>query len=329
MSNEIIRHPRLSSDAVRLLAWQLSLPESLNQPLSETAKRAGVKKTGFIRAKRQLAAEGYLHEWRRQDAAGRWSTTQLISNVPLSPEAAAAVRDDRPTDQIPAAGRPEGRTVGRSQENTEQNNSTLPSPPPASAEPEDDHTPAGREEDQPSVEVSETTSAVPAVPAPLVERGALALAVISHSERRLRLSGRELAGLAPLVGEWFHRGAAMTDLREALTAGLPSAVHSPAGLIRNRLLRKMPPVPTFAEQRAAELRAIGGPSRLAGARECQGDHIQARLFHPVANEVLCPQCRHEAAAASQNAERRAAATATLRGAVAVRAAINGAAGVTG
>ncbi|MCC3768583.1 hypothetical protein K6I34_000495, partial [Streptomyces sp. UNOC14_S4] len=121
--NEIIRHPRLSSDAVRLLSWQLSLPEGADQPLSETAKRAGIKKAGFIRAKRELAAEGYLHEWRRQGTDGRWATTQLISNVPLSAEDAAAVRDGRPAAGIPTAGGPEGRAVGRPQKNTVENTS--------------------------------------------------------------------------------------------------------------------------------------------------------------------------------------------------------------
>ncbi|MEV4506080.1 hypothetical protein [Streptomyces klenkii] len=323
MSNEIIRHPRLSSDAARLLTWQLSLPEGIDQPLSETAKRAGIKKTGFIRAKRQLAAEGYFHEWRRQGEGGRWSTTQLISNVPLSAQAAIAVRDGRPAGHIPAVGQPENRPVGRSQKNTEQNIDNPPSPPPASANPEDAHAQAEEKEELPSPEAPEPTPGVPAVPGPLAERSALALAVVSHGERRLRLSGRELASLAPLVGEWFHRGAAMADLREALTDGLPSMVHSPAGLIRHRLLRKMPPVPTFAEQRAAELRATGRQSRLSGTRECQGEHVQAQLFRPVADEVLCPQCRHEVAAASQNAESGSAAAATLRGAITVRTAANG------
>ncbi|MEV4925071.1 hypothetical protein [Streptomyces roseoverticillatus] len=187
MSNEIIRHARLSSDAARLLTWQLSLPEGLDQPPSETAKRAGIKKTGFIRAKRQLAAEGYFHEWRRQGEGGRWSTTQLISNVPLSEQAAIAVRDGRPADRIPAVGQPEDRPVGRSQENTEQNIYNPPSPPPASADPEDAHPQTEAIDELPSAETTEPAPGVPAVPGPLTERGALALAVVSHSERRLRL----------------------------------------------------------------------------------------------------------------------------------------------
>lgn len=323
VSNEIIRHPRLSSDAVRLLTWQLSLPKDLDQPLSETAKRAGIKKTGFIHAKRQLAAEGYFHEWRRQGEGGRWSTTQLVSNVPLSAQAAIAVRDGCPADHIPTVGQPKHRPVGRFQENTGQNISNPPSPPPAPTDPEDAHTQIEGQEELPAAETSEAMPDVPAVPESLAERGALALAVVSHSERRLRLSGRELAGLAPLVDEWFQRGAAMGDLRQALTERLPLTVHSPAGLIRHRLLRKMPPVPTFAEQHAAEIRANGGRSRLSGTRECQGEHVQARLFRPVADEALCPQCRNEAATDSQNAKSRSDCAAARRDASTARRAMKG------
>ncbi|MFF4156473.1 hypothetical protein [Streptomyces sp. NPDC001678] len=106
VSNDIIRHPRLSSEAVRLLMWQLSLPDDVDQPLSETAKRAGIKKTAFQRAKQELIAEGYVHEWRGQGSDGRWATTQLVSNVPLSEEDALAVRGGSRPAAPPAAVKP-------------------------------------------------------------------------------------------------------------------------------------------------------------------------------------------------------------------------------
>ncbi|MFQ6195063.1 hypothetical protein [Streptomyces sp. NPDC000405] len=291
--NEIIRHPRLSAEAVRLLLWQLSLPDDVDQPLSETAKRAGIKKTAFGRAKGELKAEGYVHEWHRQGPRGRWATTQLVSNVPLSAEEALAVRDggrpaEPPTAVEPAIGEPEDRSVGRSPDNTGEN-----------------------------------TYNPPSQPFPLIERGALTLSSISHRERQLRLTGREVTGLAPLAAEWFLRGASLTDLREALTLGLPEPVHSAAALIRNRLMRKMPPAPSFAEQRATTPGAPPEP-RVADMRECQGDHVQPRLFRPVAEETLCPACRRE------RAEAAPPPTAT-RGAAAVRAALRpgGAASVGG
>ncbi|MEU3355294.1 hypothetical protein [Streptomyces sp. NPDC037389] len=314
MPNEIIRHPRLSSDAVRLLTWALSLPEEALEPLSRTAQRASIGKSAFTRAKRELVAEGFVHEWRRQADGGRWVTDQMISNVPLTVTEAEAARDGRPSVQSPATGEPNRPAVGRSPKKTRRNNYNPPTPVPAPAdEPEAmaDETPAAaeREGEDPS---ASKQSPVCMVPPPLVERGGLALAAIAHAEPRLRLSGRDVAGLAILAGEWFQRGGGMPDLREALISGLPEVVHSPGALVRNRLTRKMPTVPTFAEQREADRHATAGP-RVGEMRECTGDHVQPRLFRPVDGETLCLACRSDAEAGVA-----AAIDAAVRGGAAVR-----------
>ncbi|MGI5530011.1 hypothetical protein ACQEVX_22275 [Streptomyces syringium] len=301
--NEIIRHPRLSANAVRLLLWQLSLPDGVHQPLWESAERARIGKRSFTLAKRQLVAEGYLFEWKEQSEGGQWSTTQMVSNVCLTATQAATARDGLPvvappTDAIPATGEPKARSVGRSQDNTGEKT---------------DHPPTRR--------VTEVTPGqLPIqVPAALVERGAQALAALSHTERRLRLTGSDVRALAPLAGEWLLRGATLRDLRDDLTTGLPERVHSAAGLLRDRLLRKMPEVPSFAEPSAC------AAPRAADMRECQGEHTQPRLFTPVAGERLCPACRQDRAEAAQDAS--GAIQATLRGAATVRAALRG--GATG
>ncbi|MEU5421212.1 hypothetical protein [Streptomyces sp. NPDC020667] len=240
VANEIIRNPKLSSDAVRLLIWQLSLPPAADLPLWKVAERAGIKTTGFIRAKRELAAAGYYHEWRKQGRGGRWTTEQLVSGVPLTAEEAAAARETPPGTDIPAVGEPGRRSVGRYQDkDTRENTSQPPQPAPP-------------EEPEPAP-----------VPPPLVQQGAYALTTVSRTERRLRLTGRDIARLAPLAGEWFQRGACLAEVREALTGGLPDHVHSAAGIIRNRLLRKMPDAPTFAEQRAKEGQFTQPPVRAA------------------------------------------------------------------
>ncbi|MCC3770904.1 hypothetical protein K6I34_003646, partial [Streptomyces sp. UNOC14_S4] len=161
------------------------------------------------------------------------------------------------------------------------------------------------------------------VPAPLVERGAQILAAVSHGERRLRLTGREVTALAPLAGDWLQRGATATDIREALTQWLPEPVRSPAGLVRDRLTRKCPEAPTLAEQRAAEQKATAARSgpRVAEMRECAGDHVQPRLFRPAADEVLCRECRCHAAERAEETSRAVAAA--RRGAAAARAALRG------
>ncbi|WP_205519245.1 hypothetical protein [Streptomyces olivoreticuli] len=263
--NEIIRHPRLSSDAVRLLTWQLSLPDGVDQRLSKTAEQAGIKKTAFTRAKRELAAEGYFHEWRGQGAGGLWRTRQLVSNVPLSEEQALAVRDGitPPGDARPAVGEPSRPVVGRSQEeNTGENTSH-----------------------------------------PLAERGARALVAVCHAERRLRISGRDLKELAPLAGEWLSRGATLSEMREALTDGLPEPVRSPVGILRDRLTRKMPEPAPEPAPRPNPLRACGGGC--------------GRVIRPVADETECRDCRLETAGSDASG----AVAATRRGMSAVRASL--------
>ncbi|MEU7166869.1 hypothetical protein AB0A70_19870 [Streptomyces morookaense] len=285
--NEIIRHPRLGEAAIRLALWLLSLPEGADVSLSEAARRAGLTPSAFQKAKRQLREEGYFHEWRMQGRDGRWRTRQLISNVPLTPEEALAVRDGAaPTAVKPAVGEPGGRRVGRHQEKTGEKTDLPPSQP---SEPE---------------------------PHPLAERGAQALASISHRERKLRLTGREVTQLAPLAAEWLLRGATMTDLREALTNGLPEPVHCPAALVRDRLVRKMPDAPAMPQQRAAAGPPLP-PPRVSMMVECRGEHIQPRLFRPVGDEVLCGDCcraHTQAVHAETTARGAAAARARLRGA---------------
>lgn len=124
---------------------------------------------------------------------------------------------------------------------------------------------------------------------PLVKRAALALASVSHGERRLRLGGREVAGLAPLAAEWLASGASIETLREALTSGLPKVVHCPEKLVGYQLVKKLPETPSFAALRAAEAASRPVEPRVAGMRECVGDwHTQPLLFRPVVDELLCP-----------------------------------------
>ncbi|MEU2516315.1 hypothetical protein ABZ582_30605, partial [Streptomyces syringium] len=128
VSNEIIRHPRLSAAAVRLLTWQLSLPDGADEALGVTAERAGIKKTAFTQAKRELVAEGYLHEWSEQVEKGQWVTIQLISNVPLTAEQATAARNpvSSPTVDEPTVGEPTPPSVGRYQKKTTGANTSHP-----------------------------------------------------------------------------------------------------------------------------------------------------------------------------------------------------------
>lgn len=116
-SHDVVRHPRLSSDAKILLLYVQGLPEDTPcRPLSELARKLGIKGRAYQKAKEQLVAHGYVHEWRTQGGRGRWITEQLVANTPLTNEQAEHLRGAPPTTsppstQIPTVGEP---TPGRS-----------------------------------------------------------------------------------------------------------------------------------------------------------------------------------------------------------------------
>ncbi|MEV7867454.1 helix-turn-helix domain-containing protein [Streptomyces sp. NPDC088124] len=112
-----------------------------------------------------------------------------------------------------------------------------------------------------------------------------ALSRIAASEPRLQLGVRELIRLAPLAVPWLEAGTE-AQLRQALTAGLPAEIGSPAGLVRRRLLDKLPP------QRLA--RAADALPEWCGC----GDHPAARYnpkFRRGPDGGQCEVCHPDAA----------------------------------
>ncbi|MFF9429020.1 hypothetical protein [Streptomyces sp. NPDC014746] len=266
-SHEIIRHPRLSSDAVRLLTWQLSLPQGARESLSRTAERARIGACSFGRAKRQLKEEGFVHERRVQVGGGRWVTQQLVSSTPLSAEQAAkllarepvAAPQDTPGPRKPAVG---ARAVDAP---------VTPTPdrhPKKDSEEDTSHLPA---EAEPSPRLEDARALIGALP------------LLSPALRHIPPGMRE--ELARLATRWLDAGHALTDVREHVLRGLPGAgtsVQRPGGLVRY-LLRDVPP-------RVIPRPASGISSRLAGTRECAGEHVQTTLFRPVGDETHCTRC---------------------------------------
>uniref|UniRef100_UPI000A9BB30F hypothetical protein n=1 Tax=Streptomyces hirsutus TaxID=35620 RepID=UPI000A9BB30F len=74
---------------------------------------------------------------------------------------------------------------------------------------------------------------------PTRSRAHVLLAALGREVPALPLSQTDCAHLAPLVAEWFARGATAEAVRTALTAGLPTPVHHPAALLRRRLTDKL------------------------------------------------------------------------------------------
>lgn len=105
---------------------------------------------------------------------------------------------------------------------------------------------------------------------PTRSRAHILLAALGRETPSLSLSAAECAALAPLMGEWFARGASEEVVRHALTSGLPTPVHHPAALLRRRLTDKLPPQaptphPPHRILECAECRVPGPPEALPGA----------------------------------------------------------------
>ncbi|OKI73068.1 hypothetical protein AMK14_07410 [Streptomyces sp. TSRI0445] len=69
----------------------------------------------------------------------------------------------------------------------------------------------------------------------------LALARLGRNDHRLGLSADDCTTLEPLAAQWLDRGVTTDYLTSTLTAGLPAQIDSPAGLLRRRLIDKLPP----------------------------------------------------------------------------------------
>ncbi|MFI2505389.1 hypothetical protein [Streptomyces sp. NPDC018972] len=283
-SHDLIRHPRLSSDAVRLLTWQLSLPDGAREPLSRTAERARIGACAFTRAKRQLKEEGFVHERRLQGPGGHWITQQLVSNVPLSAAEAAKILARMPVHVPDAPASPQLTPSARVPA------AGAPTPPPTDGHPRKDprentsHPPA-----EPERQPDSTTEPKP------TEAARTLVAALPHLSPDLRRIPRGMHDeLARLVSRWLAAGHAPTAVRTHILRGLPddgTPVHRPGGLLRH-LLRDVPPAPTSTSSSLpAEHPALGRPSsRLSTLRECEGDHVQATLFRPTGDETLCRRC---------------------------------------
>lgn len=111
---------------------------------------------------------------------------------------------------------------------------------------------------------------------PSVRETVATLFRVLRPEPRLHVGTVEALELAPLVARWLEQGHGEQDLARAVLPGLPTRVHSPAALLRDRLVRKLPPVPqpvaaAPATPRWSECPTCADPVPQAGiCRSCAG-----------------------------------------------------------
>jgi len=296
-SHDVVRHPRLCSDAKILLLYVQGLPDGQTHlALSEHARKVGIKGRAFQKAKGQLVVNGFVHERRDPAERGQWVTLQLFSNVPLSDADALAVWQEAgvgpgasPSAHFPTVGEPGPRTVGGQLPVEEEREKKSSHPPTEAPDP------------------NEVVEALPPEEAE-AERVLLSL---RHSDRQLHLGVAEARQLVGPAAEWLRRGVSGAELRRVLSSGLPAdGVWSALGFLGHRLVQKMPRAEILAQplQQAVEETAPPParvvPRYVAPLVTCQGPGTE-HVFRAMAGETECPDCQ-QAAAWARWAERRAA-----------------------
>ncbi|MEW2066858.1 hypothetical protein [Streptomyces sp. NPDC007346] len=320
-SHDVVRHPRLCSDAKILLLYVQGLPDDQTHlALSEHGRKLGIKGRAFQRAKEQLVLNGFVHERKAPAERGLWVTHQLSSNVPLSDADALVVwreagvgEESSPSVHFPTVGEPGPRTVGHQLPVDEE---------------------LGKNSSHPPTEEPGVEPVVELMPPQEAEAERVLLS-LRHSHRQLHLGVAEARSLVGQAAEWLRRGVSGGELRRVLSSGLPSdGVRSAVGFLGHRLVQKMPeapapepalapvpapvPVSVSVPERGAPAVAEGGevealPPVLpvsAATRyvvplvTCQGPGSE-HVFRPLGEETECPDCQ-QAAAWARWAERRAA-----------------------
>lgn len=181
-------------------------------------------------------------------------------------------------------------------------------PPPVRARPADPVPDSGPVPAPVSVSVAPVS-----VPVDLPVRSAAfgVLAAVGRRNPAVSLSAADCAALEPLAARWLERGATEEMLLHALADGLPSPVHHPAALLRNRLVSKLPPAPAPAPAcverpplRILECAKCGVPGRseaLEGGEcgPCRGEARPARRPGTLAPDAVSARAAEARAAASR------------------------------
>ncbi|MEU5330792.1 MarR family transcriptional regulator [Streptomyces parvus] len=208
--------------SVKQLAKQLPLYGQ--QAVSTSLKALSV--AGHLRRVRCAVGAGDEIRWVFRTFWSRTARDNEWWNTYLATETAARTAAPAATPEAPAS-----------------RDLAAPAEPPAPTPVPHQHTPHQVLDAEPTPPTREATSAGHTgatghtAPSPAY----LALARLGRDDHRLALSAHDCTALEPLATQWLDRGVTLDYLTNALTAGLPAQVDSPIGLLRRRLIDKLPP----------------------------------------------------------------------------------------
>ncbi|PAZ13898.1 hypothetical protein CLM62_20620 [Streptomyces sp. SA15] len=215
-SNALLRDRSISWCAVGVLTYLLSLPNEARVTIRTLADQRKEGRARIAAALHELEESRYLRRVvRKSRETGQLSTVYEVFDTPYE--------DEPPTGESPeaqnlASGESEIAPSGDLPSGEKTGEQEPPSPPPP-AEPDP----------QPEAAVGERTALA-----------AKLLGSLGRTETPAHPRRRRGAVLAPLVEEWWEAGASSTQIRAALTDGLPRRMYSAAAIVENRLRRKRP-----------------------------------------------------------------------------------------
>jgi hypothetical protein len=277
LPNTLLQDRRLSYTARGVLVDLLSRPDGWSEDGRRMAATSPQGRHAVAKALRELTAFGYYRVERLRRADGTFVSEVHVFDTPqVAPDATR-----------PGPGAAESEDRGANPVKDRGKEPTLPDRRPSAATGEE-----GR---------AKPTATQPA-PSGLVGEAVATLFRVIRTEPRLRLGTAEALVLAPLVSAWLERGYGQRDLSAALLGGLPEPVHSATALLRDRLIRKLPPA-----------RGAAAPPARPRPHEC------GQCARPIPHEGICRAC---AGLANEPDDAAARASIAARGRAKVRAALN-------
>ncbi|MEV0531807.1 hypothetical protein [Kitasatospora sp. NPDC050463] len=242
LPNGLLQDRRLSYTARGLLADLLSRPDGRCEDGRQMADTSPQGRGAVRRALKELTAAGYYRVETVRLPNGTLRSESHVYDCPYA----------RPDVTRPGSGRPAAAAPVAPSVKDREKPPTLP-PPPEPSGPVEPSGPSGAVDEATRVAVATLFRAI-------------------RPEPRLRLGEAEALRLAPLVARWLERGSTVDDLARALLPGLPTPLHSPLGVLRSRLERKLPP------------EHVPGAAPAAGYAEC------AKCHDPVPEPGICRAC---------------------------------------
>jgi hypothetical protein len=222
IANALVQR-RGSAVTVGVAAYILSLPDGALASIAALCAHFDEGEILISRALRELEAAGYLERRRERGPDGQVRTRTYFYDVPRG-EGPQAPPPDRPT-------RSRKPTVDSTPTQAPRPSATPPQP--AASEPVL-APPAG-----PAMETARSSAPPPRLD-DIDPQAVVILASLRIVDRRLVLSRREVAELAPSVAEWLAQGLGPEEITTLLTIDLPSHFRSrPARVLAYRL-REIP-----------------------------------------------------------------------------------------